>query len=239
MATHEQRLRDRMVECDKVKVELQKEFDEKDWDYEFSQMNDDEDYDPVPKITERLSDKTIMEEVFKKMSAYERDQDLNNLYWEVFNKTQSVYQHFYNIYKKEVLKCEEELRPSYVVCDDCDFVSTSTTKARTHKCNINPEDAHKKENCRFACNKCKYYTNSSEYIKRHERSKDHLEKMGTPKQTQFYCSKCNKEHRFKSEMERHEKSCKEKQNYECIKCNRVFVFKSEYERHLTTLRHLK
>ena len=162
MASLAERLRMRLAECDKVKQEIQQEFDDKDWDYEFSLMNDDEEYSPIPSVVERLSDKTIMDEVNKKLTAIDRDQDLSDLYWQVKDKSQSIYQYFYNIYKTEFLKSDEDLRPSYVLCDDCDFVSISIEKGREHKCRLNPEVAHKRENCRFACNKCKYFTNSAD-----------------------------------------------------------------------------
>lgn len=261
------RLRAFMVDCDRVKQELTKVFDALDWEQVFLRMDDEEDYTPIPKNwREQYQDQTILDEAYKQIVLL-RDESFTELYWKAWNKSQDTFNHFYGILKKEFLDFDEDLRPTFLMCEECQHISTSVEKGREHKCRINSEDAHKRDNCRFACNKCRYYTNSPDYHKRHLKSKDHLEKMGTPKQTCFTCetcnkdfrfksemerhantckvkeeqkcTKCNKEFRFKSERERHELCCKEKQEYSCVKCDRTFAFKSEYERHLTTLRHKK
>lgn len=261
------RLQDFSKECDRVREELLQEFAEKDWEDEFAMMDEDEEYSIMPADwSSKFQDYEILDHAFKQILNF-RDENFTNFYWRVREKSNALYKELFEILKTKYYELDEDLRPSYIKCEDCDAFSKTVQEGREHECRVDTATAQKRENCRHGCNKCKYYTNSQDCYDKHMKSKQHLKNMGIIKPTSFNCSKCDKQFRFNSDLQkheprckdkeehkcskcdrqftfrseliRHENTCKEKQEYHCVKCDRHFTFQSDYKRHLNTLKHNK
>jgi len=62
----------------------------------------------------------------------------------------------------------------------------------------------------YYCDTCNYYTSRMTDIKKHMRTKKHLEKFVEKSNLEFTCEKCNKTYKYKSGFSRHKYNCIEK-----------------------------
>jgi len=215
-----------------------------DWEAEFTEMDDNDDYSPLPFLTdadfyEKLHcPETICGDYecdatafMKKLRLYstgaEPDKkivELVNLIETMRSKTASMYR---NKLREEFMKGDLDLRPS-IYCAKRNVFAMNVSKFYEHECRQTTK-----------CSHCGKPHPSYERLEKHIQAK-HL------KTCKYNCKECDYKTDSKNEFDRHmnSKGHKEKcgitrESYECKTCEKEYYFESEYKRHCISAKHKK
>ena len=215
-----------------------------DWEAEFTEMDEDSDYSPLPFLTdadfyERLHcPETICGDYecdatafMKKMRLYsngaEPDKkivELVNVVESLRSKTGALYR---NKLREEFMKGDLDLRPS-IYCAKCNVFAMNVSKFYEHECRQTTK-----------CNRCNYVAPTFERLENHMNAK-HLKTFN------HNCKECDYGTDSPKEFDKHtktkshkEKSGIQRETYKCDVCDKPFYFKSKYEEHLLSPTHLK
>jgi len=217
-----------------------------DWEAEFTEMDEDSDYSPLPFLTdadfyEKLEcPETICGDYecdatafMKKMRLYSNGAEPDKKIVELVNvvetmrsKTAGLYR---NKLREEFMKGDLDLRPS-IYCAKCNVFAMNVSKFYEHECRQTTK-----------CNRCNYVAPTFERLENHMNAK-HL------KTCKHNCKECDYETDSPKEFERHNNSkahkekCgvkKEAKVFECKTCDKQYAFESDYTRHCLSVKHKK
>lgn len=202
---------------DTTEREVQR-FSDLDWEAEFGRMDENPEYTPI------LFAKDLRDDQLFRRAAVLTDGTVKDLLNKARADERELTLQLRRIMRAKFDEADEVVRPSSLLCERCEVFGDFNDEDRNHqnrecKPNLNCQhcghksttyDRHRAhinlkhlKKWKHKCESCKFSTDSHMAIERHNRSSEHLEKVGTPKAREFRCEPCDKPFRFKSELERH------------------------------------
>ncbi|MCX5920286.1 MAG: hypothetical protein NTW61_03015, partial [Candidatus Melainabacteria bacterium] len=233
-----------LTKATEVCREAETRFATIDWEGEFSEMDDDEEYSPVPFLTDtdfydRLEcPETICDDYerdaktfMKKMRLHSCGREPDKRIVDLVGSIEGLKHKIINLYNKklreEYLKGDLDMRPS-IYCSRCNVFCMNVAKFYDHEC---------KETTK--CNRC------GKVEKTYQRLQNHIQAIHL-KVYKYNCKECNFPTDSPKEFERHNnsKSHKEKcgierKTFECKLCDKEYYFESKYKEHLASVKHKK
>lgn len=218
-----------------------------DWEEEFSRMDDDEEYTPIPFLNDgefydalecpetqvegdERDAKRFMEMMKLSSCGVEPDRKLVEYVGTIMQIKSKIITLYKTKLREEFVKEDWDLRPS-MYCSTCNVFANSVSKFRDHEC---------KETTK--CNHCGKQEKTYERLQNHIQAK-HL------KTYKHSCKECEYSTDSQKEYERHTNSKAHKQKcgiklemvfYPCNDCCvKPFAFPSELKRHMRTCKGKK
>lgn len=239
------RLKTMLIKAKEVCKEAELRFATIDWEAEFNAMDDDEEYSPVPFLTDvdfyeslecnetKGEDGRDAKTFMKAMKLWSCCLDVSRDVVDLVGAMEQLKYKIVNMYKtklrEEFLKEDIDLRPP-IYCSKCDIFAMSVLKFSEHECKQTTK-----------CNHCDFKATTYERLENHIQAK-HLKKH------RHNCKECEYSTDSLKEFERHNNSKGHKQKcgikkeivlFDCKICDRQYAFESQYLVHCASVKHKK